>query len=204
MNNKEQFIQLLKSTEREGIEDVISELEENGFFKAPASMNHHLNYDGGLLEHSLNVYKCAIMLRDQMEILQPGIKKECPDDSVIIASLLHDVCKSSIYKPAMKKKRNNFGVWEDVPGYEYNHKDFPIGHGEKSVIMLLAMGLQMTDEEMLAIRWHMHVWDLPLQSYELKNNMDAARKMYPLCVIVQSADGLASNILERSEEDMAN
>lgn len=65
MENKEQFIQLLRSTGREGVEDVLEELEENGFFKAPASMNHHLNYEGGLLEHSLNVYKCAIMLRNQ-------------------------------------------------------------------------------------------------------------------------------------------
>ena len=52
MNNKEKFCHLLRSTGREGVETIISELEDSGFFEAPASANHHLNCIGGLLQHS--------------------------------------------------------------------------------------------------------------------------------------------------------
>lgn len=41
--NREEFDSLLRSTEREGVEDVISDLENLGFYEAPASAGHHLN-----------------------------------------------------------------------------------------------------------------------------------------------------------------
>lgn len=44
------FKEMLLSTKREGMENVIEKLEELGFFKAPASTKFHLNYEGGLLE----------------------------------------------------------------------------------------------------------------------------------------------------------
>lgn len=53
---KEEFLNLLKSIQREGIEKLIAYLEKTDFFKAPASTRFHGNYEGGLLEHSLNVY----------------------------------------------------------------------------------------------------------------------------------------------------
>ena len=201
--NKEEFLKLLRSTEREGVEDLIQELERLGFFEAPASAGHHLNVEGGLVQHSLNVCHCALRLRDQMAEMVPTLKKQCPDDSVIIASLLHDVCKADVYKRTVKKRKNAAGFWEDCEGYKCSYKDFPMGHGEKSVIVVLCAGLQLTDEEMLAIRWHMGAWELPMQSYEAERNMDTARMEYPLCVIVQCADGLAASIIETTAEDLA-
>ena len=133
--NKEEFLKLLRSTEREGVEDLIQELERLGFFEAPASAGHHLNVEGGLVQHSLNVCHCALRLRDQMAEMVPTLKKQCPDDSVIIASLLHDVCKADVYKRTVKKRKNAAGFWEDCEGYKCSYKDFPMGHGEKSVIV---------------------------------------------------------------------
>ena len=40
--NKDEFVKLLRSTEREGVDDVIAELEDLGFFEAPASSTQHL------------------------------------------------------------------------------------------------------------------------------------------------------------------
>ena len=151
--NKEEFLRLLRSTGREGVEDLIQELERLGFFTAPASAGHHLNTEGGLVQHSLNVCRVALRLRDEMEALCPAIKGQCPDDSVILASLLHDVCKADVYKRTVKRRKNALGQWEDAEGYRCSYRDFPMGHGEKSVIVLLCAGLQLTDEEMLAIRW---------------------------------------------------
>lgn len=200
--NKEEFIRLLRSTEREGVEDLIPELERLGFFSAPASAGHHLNTEGGLVQHSLNVCRVALRLRDEMEALCPAIKGQCPDDSVILSSLLHDVCKADVYKRTVKKRKNALGQWEDTEGYRCSYRDFPMGHGEKSVVVLLCAGLQLTDEEMLAIRWHMGAWEFPMQSYEAERSLDTARTLYPLCTIIQCADGLAATILETTATDL--
>ena len=199
---KEEFIELLHSTERDGVDDVIEGLEGMGFFIAPASANHHLNIEGGLLLHSLNTCKAALMVWEGMKALEPGLVKEVGRDSVIIASLLHDVCKSDIYVRSVKKRKNALGVWEDTEGYKVTYKGFPMGHGEKSVILLLCNGLEMSDDEMLAIRWHMGAFGLNLNSYEELRNYDTARMLYPLVAIVQAADSLAASIMERTGSDL--
>ena len=192
---KEEFLQLLRSTEREGIEDLIEALEEMGFFTAPASANHHLNVEGGLLEHSLNTCKAALAIYEGLKPLDASVEKEVRRDSIILSSLLHDVCKSDIYKRSVKKRKNNVGQWEDVEGYSVSYRNFPMGHGEKSVILLLCNGLSLYDDEMLAIRWHMGAWGINMNSFEDQRCYDTSRKLYPLVSIIQAADGLAASIL---------
>lgn len=131
------FIGLLKKTGRKGTQEVIDGLQALGFFTAGASKEHHNNFEGGLLKHSLDVYDCAVRL------MQRDHRYSSLDlNSVTLVTLLHDVCKADVYRSAD-------GIIQ--PDYAA----FPIGHGEKSVIRLLMMGLQLTTEEMLAIRWHM-------------------------------------------------
>ena len=202
VKNKEEFIELLRSTGREGVDDVIEGLEEMGFFTAPASSNHHLNTEGGLLQHSLNTWHAALMMWEGMKTLEPGLEREVRRDSVIIASLLHDVCKSDIYRRSVKRRKNALGIWEDSEGYKVSYKNFPMGHGEKSVILLLCNGLEMTDDEMLAIRWHMGAWGINMNSLEDERCYVTSRKLYPLVPIIQSADSLAAAIMERSGEEL--
>lgn len=199
---KEEFIELLRSTEREGVGDVIEGLEEMGFFTAPASAGHHLNTEGGLVLHSINTCKAALTVWEGMKKIEPTLEKEVERDSVIIASLLHDVCKADIYQRTVKKKKNALGIWEDNEGYKVSYKNFPMGHGEKSVILLLCNGIEMTDAEMLAIRWHMGAWGINMNSYEDQRCYDTAKMLYPLVTIIQTADGLAAGIMERSGEEM--
>lgn len=196
--NKEEFVSLLKSTERPGIDDVIKDLEELGFFEAPASAGHHLNVAGGLVEHSLNTCKAALAVYEGMQKIEPYLEREVKRESIIIACLLHDVCKSDIYKRSVKRRKTNLGTWEDSEGYKLTYKNFPMGHGEKSLVMLLCSGLELYDDEMLAIRWHMGAWGINMNSYEEQRNYDAARTLYPLVSIIQTADGLAASIMERT------
>lgn len=196
--NKEEFISLLKSTERPGMDDVIKDLEELGFFEAPASAGHHLNVAGGLVEHSLNTCKAALVVYEGLQKIEPYLEREVKRESIIIASLLHDVCKSDIYKRSVKRRKTSFGTWEDAEGYKLTYKNFPMGHGEKSLVMLLCSGLELYDDEMLAIRWHMGAWGINMNSYEEQRNYDAARTLYPLVSIIQTADGLAASIMERT------
>ena len=194
--NKDKFIELLRSTGRNGVENTIQMLEEEGFFTAPASTRFHLAYEGGLLEHSLGVCRIALMVRKQVLLVRPELESQIPVESVILTTLLHDTCKAEIYKRAIKRRKNEQGFWEDYEGYDVDYSDFPVGHGEKSVIVLLQSGLELTKEEILAIRWHMSAWDLPFQSYELMGSLNAAREKTPLLGILQAADGLSANVLE--------
>lgn len=201
--NKQEFEDLLRSTNREGIDYVIGDLEHDGFFEAPASAGHHLNVAGGLCQHSLNVCHAAMMIYEGMEKLDPASAGKVKRESVIIASLLHDVCKTDIYHRTVKKRKNKVtGMWEDSEGYGISYKKFPMGHGEKSVIQLLLSGLALQDDEMLAIRWHMGAFGLNLNSYEDERCYDTARMEYPLCSIVQCADSLAAAIMETTSEDL--
>ena len=201
--NKQEFEDLLRSTKREGIDYVIGDLEHDGFFEAPASAGHHLNVAGGLCQHSLNVCHAALMIYEGMGKLDPASAGKVKRESVIIASLLHDVCKTDIYHRTVKKRKNKVtGMWEDSEGYGISYKKFPMGHGEKSVIQLLLSGLALQDDEMRAIRWHMGAFGLNLNSYEDERCYDTARMEYPLCSIVQCADSLAAAIMETTSEDL--
>ncbi len=201
--NKQEFISLLQSTKREGVDDVIKDLEDMGFFEAPASAGHHLNVEGGLVLHSLNVCKASLAVLDSMSKLDSSVALEVKRDHVIIAALLHDVCKADIYQRSVRKQRNRFtGNYEDIDAWKISYKKFPMGHGEKSVINLLCSGLVMFDDEMLAIRWHMGAFGLNFNSYEDERCYDTARMLYPLCSIIQAGDSLAASILERNAEDI--
>ena len=120
-------------------------------------------------------------------------------DSVYLITLLHDVCKAEIYKRATKRRKNEQGYWEDYLGYDVDYSDFPAGHGEKSVIVLLQSGLELTKEEIIAIRWHMNAWDLPFQSWEATSSINAARAKTPLLGLLQAADGLSANVIEETQ-----
>lgn len=197
---KNEFISLLESTGRKGVDAVIHYLDKSGFFEAPASVSRHLNYDGGLVEHSLNVCRVALKLRAAMIALKPSLDGRLKESSVIVASLLHDVCKANIYRKNTKYRKDANGRWEAYDGYDTDYSRFPVGHGEKSVIMLLRLGMELTNDEIVAIRWHMSAWNLAFQSYEDKCNIGAAVEGYPLLALLQAADGLAANMLEGSEK----
>ena len=110
---KEKFLELLRSTNREGIEDLIKFMEEStDFFTAPASTRFHGDHEGGLLEHSLKVYE---ILNEKLK--HTPIEMNIPDDTIKIAALLHDICKVNFYKVSYRNAKNELGVWEKVPYY---------------------------------------------------------------------------------------
>lgn len=193
-NNKERFRELLLNTKRENIDYIIEDLESWGFFEAPASSQGHHAYPGGLVDHSLNVYDAAMAIREDIIRLRPDLENELNPESIAIAALLHDVCKADFYQLVKKKRRNEIGVYEDIEAYEIHDENFPVGHGEKSVILLLQSGLDLTDNEIYAIRWHMGPWNLNRDDERFYRQ---AGKITPLQTLIHTADTLASGILER-------
>ena len=193
---KERFIELLRSTGRQGVEEVINYLEESGFFTAPASTKYHLSFEGGLMEHCMNVYNMAMAMRDPIVAMKPEMEEKLPEKSIVIAALLHDICKANIYKKTKKWDFGKDGNPVEQEKYTTNYSEMPVGHGEKSVMMLMSLGLKLTLDETVAIRWHMGAWDLAFQSYEAKSNINEAGNRYPLLSLIQSADNMATHILE--------
>ena len=55
---EKEFEQLLLSTKREGMDKLLNFIRKSDFYKAPASTRFHSCHERGLLEHSMNVYKC--------------------------------------------------------------------------------------------------------------------------------------------------
>ena len=145
----------------------------------------------------MNVYDMAMAIRGAVVTLKPEMEKKLPEESIIIAALLHDTCKANIYKKTKKWEVGKLGIPVQQEKYTTNYSEMPVGHGEKSVIMLLSLGLKLTLDEMVAIRWHMGAWDLAFQSYEAKSNINEAGNRHPLLSLILSADNLATHILEQ-------
>jgi len=194
-SDKDRFTTILRNTGRRGIEAVLAELDKLGFYAAPASTRFHGSEPGGLLRHVMSVYDEAVAIRNVQIQLSPGVESRLPLDSVAIAALLHDVCKAEVYKEVEKFRKDKNGQWEKYKTYGVDYSNFPLGHGEKSVIQLLRWGLEMTNDEIMAIRWHMSGFDLAFQSPEAKGNYAMATEACPLLAVLKAADGLASHIL---------
>lgn len=205
---KKKFFELCNKVEREGFQDLLAWLEGTDFFTAPASTRFHLACEGGLLQHSLNVCEC--LLQKKSAPLWKDVLAEVPEESLIIVSLLHDICKANCYSVGyrnvksyekadvdaaatwqVKKDENGPFVWKSVPSYEFKDA-YNLGHGEKS-LYLASRFIRLTDEEAFAIRWHMGFAD---DTSHWSAIGDAFEK-YPLSLALVEADLEASKILEK-------
>lgn len=199
--NIERFEHLLKSTKRAGIEDLIEFIRKSDFYTAPASTRFHSCHEGGLLEHSLNVYD-RLISKFNDELWKSSV--EVGSDSLIIAALLHDLCKSYFYVTELKNKKeyhdkgsksdsNGRFDWVTVPSYVVDDK-IPYGHGEKSVMMIEEY-IKLKPIERYAIRWHMGFSE-PKENW---NTLGTAMRKYPLILALHMSDLESTYLLEKEE-----
>ena len=197
MTAKEEFISIYKENiKREGADKLLEFLQKSDFFTAPSSTRYHGAYEGGLVQHSVNVYHC---LKDYLS--RPRTKElygmDYSDETIALVSLLHDICKVNFYVTDYRNKKNEeTGKWEKVPYYTIKDT-IPSGHGEKSVYILSGYfygDARLTREEAFAIRYHMG-----FSGVEDKNTIGRALEMYPLALALNVADMEASYYLEGSE-----
>ena len=196
MTNKERFIEIYKEKiKREGADRLLNFLlsESSDFFTAPASTRYHGNYEGGLLEHSLNVYDCLCDI-----LSRPRIKEvygiEYSEERIAIAALLHDICKVNFYNVAFRNAKNEAGKWESVPYYTIDDR-LPYGHGEKSVYIISGY-MRLTRDEAFAIRYHMGF----SADKENHGNVGKAMEMFPLAFFLNCADSEAAYYVEGSDK----
>ena len=180
------FVELLRTTNRDGIEELIRYLqEETDFFTAPASTKYHGAFAGGLLMHSINV--CAELRLDPNS-------KVYPTETLIIVALLHDICKANCYRTEKRNVKEN-GGWVEKQIYVFED-ELPLGHGEKS-LYLASKFIKLSDEEAAAIRWHMGAFDCAFRGGD--RGLNAAYEKYPLAVLLHMADMRATYLVDRGE-----
>ena len=194
MSCKEEFIEIYKANiTREGSDRLLDFLEnKSDFFTAPASARYHLACEGGLCEHSLNVYHCLAAYLER-ERVQELYGMEYSPESVALVALLHAACKIGCYKKTFRHVKNDAtGQWEKVPSYTFDDP-LPYGHGEKSVYIVNGF-VRLTREEAMAIRWHMG-----FSGPEDNRTVGQALQKYPLAFALSVADMEASYFLEGDE-----
>ena len=188
---KSEFISIYnEKIKREGADKLLDYLTNRcDFFTAPASTRYHCCFEGGLAQHSLNVYECLVqyLARERVKELY---KLSYSEETAAVVALLHDVCKVDTYvKDFRNVKNEQTGQWEKVPTYRTEDK-LPYGHGEKSVYMISAF-MRLTREEAMAIRWHMG-----FSGSEDAGLVGRAFEAYPLAFALSTADMEATYFLE--------
>ncbi len=189
MTAKERFIKIYtENIKREGADKLLEYLLSSDFFTAPASARFHSSYEGGLCEHSLNVYDCLTGYVNS-DRFKNTFGFSYSDESMAIVSLLHDLCKIGVYKKGFRNVKDEKGTWQRVETYEYDDQ-LPYGHGEKSVYIISGY-MRLTREEAFAIRYHMGY-----SSTEDPRNVSLAFEMFPLAFALSTADSEATYFIE--------
>lgn len=172
MESKKKFLQYYSDIKRKGADELLRYIESTDFFTAPASTRYHDSYEGGLVDHSVNVY-------ERLKEIADG---RYSDETIAIVSLLHDLCKTLFYTVDFRNVKQFDGTWSRVPYYAVKDQ-LPIGnHGDKSVFIIQRY-MQLTNEEIAAIRYHMGAF----QEGDTQGCNNAYEK-YPLTVLVHIAD----------------
>ncbi len=190
--------------QRPGIDALLDYLDsKTDFFTAPGSTRFHLNEAGGLCRHSINVYETltAFYHSAVLPAIHAGTSPfadEIPEESLAIVGLFHDTCKANYYHAVERWRKDEAGRWESYAGYEVQDT-FPYGHGEKSCL-ILNWFLRLHQDELLAIRWHMGLFEMPEPTSSGRSSYRTAMGMSPLVSLLQAADMVASNCLEATHK----
>ena len=180
---KERFVEIYtKHIRREGADTLLE------YLLSPASTRFHSAYEGGLAQHSLNVYDCLCDYLNRGRV-KNTYHLEASEETVAIVSLLHDLCKINCYKPGFRNVKDDNGVWQKVPTFEFDDQ-LPYGHGEKSVYIITGF-MRLSREEAFAIRYHMG-----FSGSEEVRLVGSAFEQFPLAFALSTADMEATYFLE--------
>ncbi len=149
---------------------------EGGFFRQTASTHYHSAHFGGLADHSHAVAEALLGFTRKM-----GLEWE-KERSPYLVGYLHDICKMDEY------------ILKEVDGaraYEFNKDRLLIGHGDKSAIIAAMLIPDLTDEEMLCIRYHHGAFEYSKDAW---NAYGHAIEKYPNVLYTHTADMAASRI----------
>jgi len=164
---------------REGMDGLLKWLEDSDFYSAPASTKYHDSCPGGLVSHSLRVY-------DEFKRISAAYPEiSVSEESAVIVTLFHDLCKVNFYGVEKRNRKNEAGKWESYDAYSVSERFCYGGHGSKSVY-LVQYFMKLTPDEAVAINCHMGARD-PNNDY-----VDRAYEQCHLAWLLHIADEAAT------------
>lgn len=193
---KGKIVNLLMECKRMGMDELILHMDASGFFEAPCSGQYHLSREGGLAEHSLNVYNIAT---DMLEVL---VKEEDRTeefwDAVTITTLLHDLGKMGQFEKvnyipnmlvarATKANPNPEPYQSPKKPYITNPDLLYVDHEIRS-LQIASKYIDLTEEESFAILYHNGMYGNLKYAFSGKET--------PLSLLVHFADMWASRVTE--------
>ncbi len=193
---KNKYCNLWLQVNRPGVKEFLEWLDGTGFYSAPCSTRYHLSREGGLLEHSLNIYESLTLNSCHYG---PTYGLQINQESLIICGLGHDICKADFYGQEMRNVKID-GTWVQRPFYTVKDK-LPYGHGEKSVLLLQRF-IKLKLDEVMAIRWHMGGFTPGMHDYGTAQAFSEAAKRIPLVILLHIAD-MESTYLKEDKEDVS-
>lgn len=192
-NLKEQFLAIARNEiKRPGIENLLKYLEETDFFEAPASTKYHGCYEGGLVQHSIDVYNA---LHDELAfIFGNNYLAGYSEETIAIVSLFHDLCKVGKYVAGTRNVKDPVTKqWHEEPTYFYNENCLEMGHGAASVYTVQKF-IELEDFEAQAIFWHMGAYDI--SNYMSLNGLGSAYERNTLAFALHRADMMATYVTD--------
>ena len=149
---------------------------DGGFFRQTASTHYHSAHFGGLADHSHAVAEALLEFTRKTGLVWEN------ERSPYLVGYLHDICKMDEY------------ILKEVDGamvYEFNKDRLLIGHGDKSAIIAAMLIPDLTDEEMLCIRYHHGAFEYSKDAW---NAYGHAIEKYQNVLYTHTADMTASRI----------
>jgi hypothetical protein len=189
-NDKKMQEGFLKLAEKTGFvvdDSFMNWLVNMGFFIKPASISFHGQQSGDLFRHSFAVADVLIDMTEKFDV-----EWERPQ-SPFIVGMFHDVCKMDDYMDENASDIVMMGTGSPVsknPKWVKNPEKLLKGHGDKSV-MMLSQWINLTEEEMLCIRYHMGAY----QTDEWQE-WDRAIRKYETVLWTHTADMYASKVMD--------
>jgi 23S rRNA maturation-related 3'-5' exoribonuclease YhaM len=166
--------------------DLLDWLVANNFFLNPAAIKHHGNYAGGLFDHSLAVTNKLVELTKNLDL-----KWQNPRSPYVVG-MFHDLCKIDSYTDENASEgTNGIAHISEEPKWVYNKNQLLKGHGDKS-IMLLSQFINLTEEEILCIRFHMGAYET-----DDWDSYDKAIRKYETVLWTHTADMWAAKVVNK-------
>lgn len=183
---KETIVEALLSTERPGVDKLLEHMNTIGFYTAPCSGGHHLCREGGLAEHSLNVWQFGLTSL-RTELLGIDFREWK------IVSLLHDLGKACYRnKPNYVPNILKSGLVSKEKPWSTNKDRLYIPHEVVSVIVASEF-IELTDEEEFAIMYHNGMYTAL--------GKEISGKERPLQQLLHFADMWCSRFIESEEKE---
>lgn len=178
---------------RDKLLDLYKSVEEL-LVMAPAStkLDHHNCFPGGYIDHVNRVVEAALVYEKVWDKF--GQNKTYTTEELVFSAINHDLGKlGTIDKPVYVENDSQWHVEKQGALYKYNPKVTHMRISDRSLFYLQKAGIEVTENEYLAIKLHDGLYEEGNKPYFMTYNKDTELKCN-LVHILHHADMMASRV----------